>query len=172
MTGKLKATIAVLLVVALICFFKSGGTVTEPVVEIVEHPSAQSIEIEVFSQPIIGDVILRDYASASTSLTEDLELLRRVNISFVTLVKNHANLAIGCNADLADALRGKNDYKQRFISDSHPALNDKGQIIDRYLTPIHLHVPSAGRYEIRSAGADKTLWTEDDVEILPSGLFR
>ena len=123
------------------------------------------------STGLLGEKILHDYATENTTLKEDMELLRRLNFSFVTLVKDHAQTPIGCNRDLADALKGKNAYKQRFLPDAHSALNDQGQIIDRYNTPVHIHVKSAGSYEVRSAGPDKKLWTEDDINILPSGEF-
>ena len=123
------------------------------------------------SAGLLGEKILHDYATEKTTLKEDMELLRRLNLSFVTLVKDHAQTPIGCNEDLADALKGKNAYKQRFLPGDHSSLNEQGQIIDRYNTPVHIHVKSAGSYEVRSAGPDKKLFTDDDVNILPSGEY-
>ena len=89
----------------------------------------------------------------------------------MNLVKNHDRLPIGCNADLADALRGRNPHQQRFLPDDHPALNDDGELIDRFGIPLHLHVEKAGYYQLRSAGPDRKLWTEDDLLIHPDGSF-
>ena len=87
------------------------------------------------------------------------------------MVKNHASRPIGCNGDLADAFRGKNPHKQRFLPDTHPVFNSDGEMIDRWQTPLFIHPVSAGRWEIRSAGPDKKLWTDDDLELKPNGKF-
>lgn len=120
---------------------------------------------------LIGEKLLRAYGTEATTLRDDLEAVHRVSLSYVTLVKTHADVPIGGNADLADALRGKNPYQQRFLPEKHPAFNDDGEIVDRWDTPLFIHTVSAGRWEIRSAGPDRRLWTEDDLQLLPNGKF-
>ena len=121
---------------------------------------------------LIGEKLLHAYASEQTTIHDDLQAISRVSLSYITLVKNHANQPIGCNADLADALRGKNPHKQRFIPDNHPVFNNDGEMIDRWKTPLFIHPVSAGQWEIRSAGPDKTLWTNDDLELKTDGTFK
>jgi len=120
---------------------------------------------------LIGEKLLRHYASEDTTLSDDLQGISRLSLSYITLVKTHANRPIGCNGDLADAFRGKNPYKQRFLSDTHKVFNDEGEMIDRWKTPLFIHPVSAGRWEIRSAGPDQKLWTEDDLQLQPNGKF-
>lgn len=120
---------------------------------------------------LIGEKLLHNYASEGTTLRDDLQGISRLSLSYITLVKNHANRPIGCNADLADAFRGKNPYKQRFLPDTHPVFNAEGQLIDRWQTPLFIHTLSAGRWDIRSAGPDKKLWTTDDLQLQPNGKF-
>ena len=120
---------------------------------------------------LIGEKLLHAYASDNTTVRDDLQAIQRLSLSYITLVKTHADRPIGCNGDLADALRGKNPYKQRFLPDGHPAFSDEGEIIDRWGTPIFLHTVSAGRWDVRSAGPDRKLWTEDDLQLQPNGKF-
>ena len=42
-----------------------------------------------------------------------------------------------------------------------------GELCDRWGTPFFFHAESAARMEIRSAGPDRRLWTEDDVVFTP-----
>ena len=120
---------------------------------------------------LIGEKLLHNYASEQATLRDDLQGISRLSLSYITLVKTHANRPIGCNADLADAFRGKNPYKQRFLPDTHPVFNAKGELIDRWKTPLFIHPVSAGRWDIRSAGPDKKLWTKDDLQLQPNGKF-
>lgn len=120
---------------------------------------------------LIGEKLLHNYAAEGTSARDDLRAVRRLGMSYVTLVKTHANLPIGGNADLADAFRGKNPYRQRFLPDTHPIFNSEGEMTDRWKTPLFIHPVSAGRWEIRSAGPDKKLWTDDDLQLQPDGKF-
>lgn len=120
---------------------------------------------------LIGEKLLHKYGSADTTLRDDLTGMQRLSLSYVTLVKNHARKPIGCNADLAEALRGNNPYKQRFLPDKHQAFNEKGELIDRWETPLFIHPISAGNWEIRSAGPDKKLWTDDDLNLGTQGKF-
>jgi hypothetical protein len=41
-------------------------------------------------------------------------------------------------------------------------LNDKGELVDRWGTPYFFHQLSRDHMEIRSAGPDKVMWTQDD----------
>lgn len=173
MKGALKLAVVVVAVLAAIIGYwqKNKAPAGNNTSEVIKLSSPGRPVQHSMPDGLIGEKILQKYATAETTLKEDMEMLRRLNISLVTLVKTHDQMAIGCNADLADALRGENPYKQRFLPDGHPAFNEEGQIIDRYDTPVYIHVESAGYYTVRSAGADQKLWTKDDVNLLPSGEF-
>ncbi len=41
--------------------------------------------------------------------------------------------------------------------------NAVGELLDIWGTPYFFHQMSAQQMEIRSAGLDKTLWTQDDI---------
>ena len=69
---------------------------------------------------------------------------------------------VGENSDIARAMLGENDKHLVAIPPDHPAIRD-GQIIDRWGTPYWFHPLSGKNMEIRSAGPDRQLFTEDDI---------
>jgi hypothetical protein len=87
-------------------------------------------------------------------------------------LKSAANRPLSANEDWADLFRGRNAAREEFISARHIALNPQGQLVDRWGTPLFFHALGGGRYEIRSAGPDKKLWTSDDLERGYDGRFR
>jgi len=124
------------------------------------------------SDQLLGDSILRDYGNTNQPLEHDLTLMSRLMENSLLLLKSSSNRPLSANEDWADLLRGKNFAQEKFISDTNVALNAKGQLIDRWGTPLFFHALGGGRYEIRSAGPDKTLWTADDVHRNADGSFR
>lgn len=78
-------------------------------------------------------------------------------------VKDHATAPAGSNAELVRRLQGRNRANLAFIPATHPALNESGELIDRWGTPYFFHALSSTRTEIRSAGPDRRLWTDDDL---------
>jgi hypothetical protein len=70
---------------------------------------------------------------------------------------------VGDNAEITAALTGKNPKQVNFLrEDSGLRVNEKGEMIDTYGTPLFFHQLSAQVMEIRSAGQDRKLWTLDD----------
>jgi hypothetical protein len=122
--------------------------------------------------PFLGETILRDYANTNRPPENDLVLMSRLMDNATLLLKSAANRPLSANEDWADLLRGKNGAAERFLPDSHRALNAGGQLIDRWGTPLFFHALGGGRYEIRSAGPDRKLWTADDLHHNADGSFR
>lgn len=71
---------------------------------------------------------------------------------------------VGENMDITTALTGTADPKRpgRVFPPRHNAIRG-GQLVDRWGTPFWFHPESAFKMEIRSAGPDRALFTEDDV---------
>jgi len=69
---------------------------------------------------------------------------------------------VGENADITQAMLGRNEKKLVAIPPDHPAVRD-GKIIDRWGTPYWFHPVSGSEMEIRSAGPDRELFTTDDI---------
>ncbi len=72
---------------------------------------------------------------------------------------------VGTNAEIMAAVMGDNPNHARLGPPEGVALNEKGELIDRWGTPYFFHQLSRDHMEIRSAGPDKVLWTADDPVI-------
>jgi len=123
-------------------------------------------------QPLIGEEMLRDYGDPAMSPRNDLSLLAGLLTNMGLLVKNVYDRPMSDNADWATALLGKNPAQERFLPGQHRVLNADGLLVDRWETPLFFHPLSKGRYEIRSAGPDRKMWTEDDLHRNSDGTFR
>jgi len=121
--------------------------------------------------PLLGETILRDYANTNFPPENDLTLMSRLMDNSLLLLKSAANRPLSANEDWADLFRGKNAAREEFIPAGHIALNAQGQLIDRWKSPLFFHALGGGRYEIRSAGPDKKLWTDDDLQRGYDGRF-
>ncbi len=67
------------------------------------------------------------------------------------------------NRQFVNALLGANAQKLPFIPRDHPRLNGDGEIIDAWGTPFFFHLISQASIEVRSAGPDRILFTNDDL---------
>ncbi|MDB6110711.1 MAG: hypothetical protein JWR69_2461 [Pedosphaera sp.] len=123
------------------------------------------------STPLVGETILRDFANPNLPPENDLTLISRLMDNFTLLVKSARDHPLSANEDWAAMLRGLNPGHERFLPDHHVALNAQGQLVDRWGTPLFFHALGGQHFEIRSAGPDKKLWTEDDVHRNADGSF-
>jgi hypothetical protein len=124
------------------------------------------------AQPLLGETILRDYASANTTPEQDLTQLAHLMNNFSLLVKSSADRPMSANEDWAAAFRGLNPAHERFLPDGHVALDAQGRLVDRWGTPLFFHALGNHRFDLRSAGPDKKLWTADDIHRNADGSFR
>ena len=74
---------------------------------------------------------------------------------------------VGNNADITVVLTGRNRLRLSLVPPDHPAINQNGELCDRWGTPFFFHAESATRMEIRSAGPDRKMWNDDDVIFAP-----
>lgn len=84
------------------------------------------------------------------------------------VVKNYSSEfgenPVGTNSEITEALLGKNSKGINFMAaDSGLRVNDQGEMVDAYGTPFFFHQISGKEMEIRSAGADRKMWTFDDL---------
>ncbi len=70
---------------------------------------------------------------------------------------------VGTNAEIMAAVMGGNPKQAMLGPPEGMRLNEEGELIDRWNTPYFFHQLSKREMEIRSAGADKVMWTEDDA---------
>ncbi len=69
----------------------------------------------------------------------------------------------GTNAEITQTLNGGNPQGVRYLPQEHLRLNAQGELLDHYGSPYFFHQNSATQMEVRSAGPDKILWTQDDI---------
>lgn len=69
----------------------------------------------------------------------------------------------GTNAEIMKAVMGGNPKQARLGPPEGQTLNAEGELVDRWGTPYFFHQLSKSDMEIRSAGPDRKMWTEDDV---------
>lgn len=70
---------------------------------------------------------------------------------------------LGTNDEITRALADRDTLGDAAIPASHPAIF-AGQLVDRWGSPWFFHQQSAGVIEVRSAGPDRKLFTEDDLK--------
>jgi hypothetical protein len=104
--------------------------------------------------------------SPSTDIAADLRVVTDIIEAFRTNFPRDGN-PVGSNAEITATLTGKNKLRLALIPTTHPAINRDGELCDRWGTPFFFHAESATRMEIRSAGPDKKMWTDDDVTFAP-----
>ena len=72
---------------------------------------------------------------------------------------------VGTNAEITGALRGDNLKQVRVELPANSKISADGELTDQWGTPYFFHQLSAREMEIRSAGPDRKMWTEDDLEV-------
>jgi hypothetical protein len=71
---------------------------------------------------------------------------------------------VGTNPEITSQLNGNNPKHIHFINaEAGMRLNGNGELVDAWGTPYFFHQLSGTDMEIRSAGPDKTMWTDDDL---------
>ena len=108
----------------------------------------------------------RDLNSSTTDIRADLRLLEDILATFRSNFPHEGNPA-GSNAEITRVLTGQNKLRLALVAPHHPAINADGELCDRWGRPFFFHQLSATQIEIRSAGPDRKMWTEDDVVLTP-----
>lgn len=112
----------------------------------------------------VSDRDFVDYGSESATTEDDLELVESLLVAYFRSAKEDANrFPMGTNREITRVLAGHNPMRHGWIPSDHPAINDDGELVDRWNRPLHFHGLGSGVFEIRSAGPDTTLFTEDDI---------
>jgi hypothetical protein len=110
---------------------------------------------------------LADELNATGGTIEaDLRVVLGLLEAFRTSFPREGN-PVGSNAEITAALQGRNPAGVAFVRRGHRAVNAEGELCDRWGTPFFFHAESARRMEVRSAGPDRRLWTEDDALLTP-----
>jgi hypothetical protein len=171
------ALVLAVLVAILAWFFwpRPGATKTGPVApnqpELTASSAASRSAIENRQSKIENSAdgaspIAEKLNAPGGTIRRDLEMLNEVFAAWQTNFPHDGN-PVGENAEITAALTGRNKLHFAFISPQNPAINARGELCDRWGTPFFFHALSGTHMEIRSAGPDKKMWTDDDVTLTP-----
>ncbi len=109
---------------------------------------------------------LQGLHSPQGDIAGDLRIVQAVLEAFRTSFPAEGN-PTGSNAEITAALAGANRLRLVLVPKGHPAINADGELCDRWGTPYFFHSESRRRTTVRSAGPDRRMWTDDDVEHAP-----
>ncbi|MES2695840.1 MAG: hypothetical protein V4773_20365 [Verrucomicrobiota bacterium] len=102
----------------------------------------------------------------NSTVARDLDTVSNVLDAWRTNFPRDGN-PVGENADITAVLTGENILGLALIPKTHPAINARGELCDRWGTPFRFHQLSGTRMEIRSAGPDRKFATGDDTVYNP-----
>lgn len=98
-----------------------------------------------------------------TTPAEDLRILQQI-LADHRLITKQGN-PTGTNLEITSHLTGNNPARIGPIPRDHPAISEKGELLDRFGTPYIFHNLTADHIEIRSAGPDRKARTSDDITL-------
>jgi len=104
--------------------------------------------------------------AADSTISRDLDILQQIFDAWRSNFPREGN-PVGENADITAALAGDNRLGLALVPKTHPAINARGELCDRWGTPFRFHQLSGERMEIRSAGPDRKFATDDDTVWTP-----
>lgn len=116
----------------------------------------------------LGDSLAAELNAPGGEPAHDVEVLHTLILRYFRRLHQRAGPPIGDDIDLARILTGRNPLHLLFLRPDHPALSPDGHLRDRWGTPYFIHPLGRNVFEVRSAGPDRKLFTEDDVLWTPS----
>lgn len=110
-----------------------------------------------------GSPLAVELNAVTGDVTHDVETLHALLQQYLRHLHRRQGLPIGNDSDLARALTGHNPMHLVVIPPNHPAITSDGHLRDRWGTPYFIHPRGNNAFEIRSAGPDRKLFTNDDA---------
>jgi hypothetical protein len=101
-----------------------------------------------------------------STITRDLDIVSQIFDAWQSNFPREGN-PVGENAEITAALLGDNRLGLALIHQGHRAVNERGELCDRWGTPFRFHQLSGTQMEIFSAGPDRKFATADDAVWTP-----
>lgn len=121
-----------------------------------DEPAAGTVDPVRAERSTLADALNR----ADRPPVEDVRLVSELLRHYLT---QFDALPTGGNAEITAAISGKNQRGLAFLPPDHPAINPEGELVDRWGVPFFFHVIAHDHIDVRSAGADRTMFTDDDL---------
>lgn len=110
--------------------------------------------------------IVASLNTPGSTIERDLDIVSQVFDAWQSNFPRDGN-PVGENAEITAALMGENRLGFALVPKGHRAVNEQGELVDRWGTPFRFHQLSGTQMEIRSAGPDRRFATEDDAVWTP-----
>ena len=156
-----RLVIVLLLLTACIIVILNETRVVAPLVPIVAKPAPAVPDVPA-PTPVVqpAPVPATPETSAPRPPEQEIQL---VSFSIENFRKSLGSNPVGANAEITRSLLGDNDKKLATGLPEGVKQNAEGEMVDHWGTPYFFHQQSATEMEIRSAGPDRKLWTDDDL---------
>lgn len=122
-------------------------------------PGAPAHVMAAVPRPGVGAPPQPSTVLEADSLRSDLDRVRSMVRDYRSIVGENP---VGTNAEIMKALMGGNKKGAQLGPPEGQKLNSQGELVDRWGTPYFFHQLSRTDMEIRSAGPDRVMWTDDD----------
>ncbi|MEM6886340.1 MAG: hypothetical protein AAF571_15060 [Verrucomicrobiota bacterium] len=106
-----------------------------------------------------------NYRSDASTQMKDLAEVRDLIEVYHSYLKDPDGLPTAGNRAIVKAFAGENVHRIRFIDPEADYINDNGELVDRWNSPLYFHFEDARFPDIRSAGPDRQIWTQDDIAL-------
>lgn len=104
-------------------------------------------------------------ATLPANREQTVDLLDRLQLTLRDFRAANGGNPVGTNAEITKSLLGDNIRQTKHEIPEGTRLNANGELCDPWGTPYFFHQQSATKMEIRSAGPDHKMWTDDDVQL-------
>jgi hypothetical protein len=135
-----------------------------PVTPVVFSPVSAGLPQRRTPPRTVPDVVVTS-ASAPPVVPPDLgeEAMEKVQTMLRDYRTRMGENPVGSNAEIMRAVMGGNPAQAHLGPPPGLFLNESGELMDPWGTPLFFHQESAKSMEVRSAGPDRKLWTTDDL---------
>lgn len=111
--------------------------------------------------PLVG-LVGEGLNAAGGSVEDDLRIVDELLMAWRTNFPGQGN-PVGLNAEITAALVGRNRLQLELLPADHPAINEHGELCDRWGSPLIFHQIEGDHLELRSAGPDRVAYSGDDL---------
>ena len=130
------------------------------------RPQSRSPSIDPSTPGVDRPGILEDLHATGATPQSDVAIVSHALQAYWSVYQAFPE---GDNTEILAALSGENARGITWVGAGEAPTNSVGQLVDRWGSPYYFHRLSGDWMEVRSAGPDLLMWTEDDVSSLDNG---
>jgi|GEM_PF-708958 len=113
-------------------------------------------------EPVLTMGLGRDLNQEGAGVMDDMAVVQSV---FTQFRRHYKENPVGENYEITAALVGANSKRISYLAADNAAINERGELCDRWGNPYWFHSQSKDVMEIISRGPDGELHTDDDVKM-------